>query len=110
LLIAYALGLPYVGQHGDDRARWRERFGDLVVSPADSLGVRQAPAASGQPELAWARSMCDQVLAAAAGRGLLVAVAVVDAGGDPLQQDRMDHAVAGGVDAALATAAASARF
>ena len=29
LLIAYALDIPYVGQHGDDRARWQARFGDL---------------------------------------------------------------------------------
>src|SRR6195952_5512281 len=35
LLIAYALGGRYVGQHGDDRARWEARFGDLVVPPED---------------------------------------------------------------------------
>ena len=46
LLIAYALGVPYVGQHGDDRARWQARFGDLVVAPEDSLGMQPAPAAS----------------------------------------------------------------
>ena len=43
LLIAYALGVPYVGQHGDDRARWEARFGDLVVAPEDSLGMKPAP-------------------------------------------------------------------
>src|SRR6185436_20955129 len=48
LLIAYALDIPYVGQHGDDAARWRARFGDLVVAPADSLGMKPAPAASRQ--------------------------------------------------------------
>ncbi|HEX9999043.1 MAG TPA: heme-binding protein [Actinoplanes sp.] len=110
LLIAYALGLPYVGQHGDDRARWRERFGDLQVSPESSLGMRPAPEAAHQPELDWARFLCDRVMAAAAAESLLVSVAVVDRGGDPIQQDRMDGGPAGGVDVALATAAAAARF
>ena len=110
LLIAYALGIPYVGQHGDDAARWRARFGDLVVAPADSLGMKPAPAASRQAELAWARDVCDRVLAEAERRGMRISVAVVDRGGDPVQQDRIDDAPAAGVDVALATAAAAARF
>jgi uncharacterized protein GlcG (DUF336 family) len=110
LLIAYALDIPYAGQHGDDAARWRQRFGDLVVSPGDSLGMRPAPPASAQQELLWARELCDRVLAEARRRNLRVSVAVVDLGGDPIQQDRMADAVAGGVDIALGTAAASARF
>jgi uncharacterized protein GlcG (DUF336 family) len=110
LLIAYALDIPYAGQHGDDAARWRQRFGDLVVSREDSLGMRPAPPASAQPELAWARELCDRVLAEARRRNLRVSVAVADLGGDPIQQDRMEDAVAGGVDIALGTAAASARF
>jgi len=55
-------------------------------------------------------ALCDRVLAAAEADGLRVSVAVVDRGGDPIQQDRMDHAAAGGVDVALATASAAARF
>jgi uncharacterized protein GlcG (DUF336 family) len=110
LLIAYALGVPYVGQHGDDRARWAERFGDLVVGPADSLGMTAAPAAKNQPELEWARELCDRVLAAAAAQNVRISVAVADRGGDPIQQDRMDDAPTGGVDVALATAVAAARF
>jgi len=110
LLIAYALGVPYVGQHGDDAARWQARFGDLVVSAEDSLGMKPAPVATRQLELAWARAVCDSVMAAAAVRGVLVSVAVVDRGGDPIQQDRMDDAVAASVDVALATAATAARF
>ena len=110
LLIAYALGVPYVGQHGDDRARWQARFGDLVVAPTESLGTAPAPAAARQLQLAWARALCDRVLEAAAERGLRVSVAVVDRGGDPIQQDRMDDAVAAGVGVALATAATAARF
>jgi uncharacterized protein GlcG (DUF336 family) len=110
LLIAYALGVPYVGQHGDDAARWSARFGDLVVPPEDSLGMKPAPRAAGQRQLAWARELCARVCAEARRRDERVSVAVVDLGGDPIHQDRMDDAVAGGVDVALATAAASARF
>jgi uncharacterized protein GlcG (DUF336 family) len=110
LLIAYALGRPYVGQHGDDGARWQARFGDLVVSPESSLGLKPAPVASAQAELAWAREIADRVLAAAAARQLAVAVAVVDRGADPVQQDAMDGAVVAGSDVALATAATAARF
>lgn len=110
LLVAYALDVPYVGQHGDDLARWQARFGDLVVAPGDSLGMKPAPAASRQRELAWARELCDRLLRAAADDGLLLCVAVVDRGGDPVQQDRMDDCVTGVVDVALATAATAARF
>jgi uncharacterized protein GlcG (DUF336 family) len=110
LLIAYALGVAYVGQHGDDRARWQARFGDLVVPAERSLGTAPAPPASAQHELAWARQLTERVIGAAAARGVRVCVAVVDRGGDPIQQDRMDDAVAGGVEVALATAATAARF
>jgi uncharacterized protein GlcG (DUF336 family) len=110
LLIAYALDVPYVGQHGDDAARWAIRFGDLVVAPEDSLGLKPAPRASGQHQLAWARELCAGVRAEAHRQHLTISVAVVDLGGDPIQQDRMDDAAAGGVDIALGTAAAAARF
>jgi uncharacterized protein GlcG (DUF336 family) len=69
-----------------------------------------SPAASKQRELWWARELCDKALAAASARGLLVSVTVVDRGGDPIQQDRMDDAVSGSVDIAFATAATAARF
>jgi uncharacterized protein GlcG (DUF336 family) len=110
LLIAYALGLPYTGQHGDDRKRWQDRFGDLVIDPAESLGMAPAPPAARQAELDWARGLCDAVMAAASRRGVVVAVAVVDRGGDPIQQDLMDGAPAGGVAIAQAVAGASALF
>lgn len=110
LLVAYALGVPYVGQHGDDRARWQARFGDLVVSPEAALGMRAAPAASRQRELAWARDLVDRALLAAADARRRVAVVVVDAGGDPIQLDRTDGAPVAAVDVALATAATAARF
>jgi len=43
-------------------------------------------------------------------RGLRVAVAVLDPGGDPIQQDLMDGAPAGGVAVAQAVAGAAALF
>ena len=110
LLIAYALRVPYAGQHGDDQKRWEQRFGDLVVDPADSLGMTDAPPARRQAQLDWARALVDAVLAEAERRGLRVAVAVVDRGGDPVQQDLMDGAPAGGVAVAQAVAGAAALF
>ena len=110
LLIAYALGVPYTGQHGDDQKRWEQRFGDLAVDPADSLGMAPAPAARRQAELDWARGLCDAAMDAASGRGVRVAVAVVDRGGDPVQQDLMDGGPAGGVAVAQAVAGAAALF
>jgi uncharacterized protein GlcG (DUF336 family) len=109
LLIAYAVGIPYVGQHGDDAARWRERFGDLVVPASESLGMKAAPSASAQAELSWARALSEVVRGLAAAKGVRVSVAVVDRGGDPIQQDRMDDGVVGGVEVALATASTAAR-
>jgi uncharacterized protein GlcG (DUF336 family) len=65
LLIAYALGVPYTGQHGDDQKRWEQRFGDLAVDPADSLGMAPAPPAGRQAQLDWARGLCDAAMDAA---------------------------------------------
>jgi uncharacterized protein GlcG (DUF336 family) len=110
LLIAYALRRPYAGQHGDDQKRWQERFGDLAVDPAESLGMAPAPPATRQAQLDWATALCDAVMAAAAERGALVAAAVVDSGGDPVQQDLMDGAPAGAVAVAQAVAGAAALF
>ena len=110
LLIAYALGVPYTGQHGDDQKRWEQRFGDLTVDPADSLGMAPAPPAGRQAQLDWARRLCDAAMDAASRRGIRVAVAVVDRGGDPIQQDLMDGAPAGGVAVAQAVADAAALF
>ena len=110
LLIAYALGIGYEGQHGDDGKRWEQRFGALVVDPADSLGLTAAPAASRQAQLDWAMALSDAAMAAAARRDVRVAVAVLDRGGDPIQQDLMDGAPVGGVAIAQAVAGAAALF
>jgi uncharacterized protein GlcG (DUF336 family) len=110
LLIAYALGIAYQGQHGDDGKRWEQRFGNLVIDPADSLGLAVAPPASRQAQLDWARALCDAVVEQAARRGVTVAVAVVDPGGDPIQQDLMDQGPSGAVAVAQAVAGAAALF
>ena len=110
LLIAYALEIAYQGQHGDDGKRWEQRFGDLVIDPADSLGMAAAPPASRQAELDWARRLCDAALQEAARRGVTIAVAVVDRGGDPIQQDLMDGGPSAAPAIAQAIAAAAALF
>ena len=89
LLIAYALGLPYAGQHGDDQKRWKERFGELVIDPAESLGMAPAPGRPPGPARVGEGTV-RRGPGGAAARGIRVAVAVVDRGGDPIQQDLMD--------------------
>jgi len=76
LLIAYALGVPYTGQHGDDQKRWEQCFGDLAVDPADSLGMAPAPPAGRQAQLDWARGLCDAAMDAATRRGVVAMFAV----------------------------------
>ena len=113
LLIAYALGHPV-------RRPARRRRGPLDSSAFGDLRRRRAgreprawrplrrPRAA---DLDWARGLARPRPAPGRERdGLRVGVAVVDRGGDPIQQDRMDDAPAAGVDVALATAAAAARF
>jgi uncharacterized protein GlcG (DUF336 family) len=110
LLIAYALGIPYAGQHGDDQQRWEQRFGGLTVESAGSLGLAPAPPAALQAQLDWAKALADAAMRAAAEQGTRVAVAVVDRGGDPVQQDLMDGAPGGGIAIAQAVAGAAALF
>ena len=61
-------------------------LGDLDVDPADSRGLAPAPPAARQAELDWARALCDAAMDGAARRGVRVAVAVVDRGGDPISR------------------------
>jgi uncharacterized protein GlcG (DUF336 family) len=69
-----------------------------------------APRATRQAQLEWATALCDAVMDAASRRGVQVAVAVVDCGGDPIQQDLMDGGPAGAVAIAQAVAGAAALF
>jgi len=110
LLIAYALGRPYVGQHGDDEERWRRAFGEFPRDAPRGLGMVDAPPAGDQPEHDDAVRRSDAVMAAAAREGLRVAVAIVDHRGDPVQQDAMDGAPSAAAFAATPVAAAAAGF
>ena len=44
LLVHYALGLPYAGQHGDDEQRWLAAYGSLPDE--EGLGMTELPPAS----------------------------------------------------------------
>jgi uncharacterized protein GlcG (DUF336 family) len=107
LLVHYALGRPYEGQHGDDEARWLEAYGSLPDEPG--LGMAEPPPPS-QPELAQARALVDAALNRARAMGVKVAVAVVDRRGEPIQQDTMDGAPTAGPYIARAVAAGAAAF
>jgi uncharacterized protein GlcG (DUF336 family) len=110
LLIHYALGLPYVGQHGDDFARWATSFGEFPADAPTGLGMAPAPNATNQPEHDWAVALADEVIAEAQHRSVRVALAIVDHRGDPIQQDVMDDAATAGAFVSLAVAATAATF
>ncbi len=110
LVIAYALEQEYVGQHGDDAARWSAAYGAWPAEPPTGLGTAAAPSSSGQADLDWFRGLADAVLDRARAAGLSVAVSVVDRRGEPVQHDAMDGAPVGGAYVAEAVAAASALF
>ncbi|MGO9904676.1 MAG: GlcG/HbpS family heme-binding protein [Solirubrobacteraceae bacterium] len=107
LIVLWALGLPYQGQHGDDEKRWLDAFGSLPDEPG--LGYSDPPAAS-QPQHEWALALADRALAQADARGVRVSVAVVDVRGEPIQQDTMDGAPTAGPFVAEAVAAGAATF
>jgi uncharacterized protein GlcG (DUF336 family) len=110
LVVHYALGLPYAGQHGDDEQRWRAAFGDWPPGSPEGQGMAPAPAARGQQEHRWAIGLADRVIAAAGQRGVQVAVAITDHYGDPIQQDWMSGAPTAAVAVAHGVAAAAATF
>ena len=107
LIVQWALGLDYVGQHGDDAKRWLEAFGEL---PGEAgLGYSDPPAAE-QPRHRWAVGLIDRAFALARGRGARVAVTICDRGGDPVQQDAMPGSATAGSIVAEALARSAARF
>jgi len=108
LIVLWALGLPYAGQHGDDRKRWLDAFGPPLPEE-EGLGYDDPPAAD-QPEHAWAVTVADRAIAEASGRGARIAVAIVDVRGDPIQQDTMDGALSAAPFIAEALAAGAATF
>jgi uncharacterized protein GlcG (DUF336 family) len=110
LLVHYALGIPYEGQHGDDHQRWVDAYGPFPDDAGPGLGLADPPPARDQAEHRWAKGLADRALAEAQARGLRIAVAIADARGEPVQLDRMDSAPAAAVEVAEATAAAAAAF
>jgi uncharacterized protein GlcG (DUF336 family) len=107
LVVLWALGLPYEGQHGDDEKRWLDAFGALPDEPGD--GYSEPPRAV-QPEHQWALELADAAIAEAVARETRIAVAVVDSRGDPIQQDTMDGAPTAAPFVAEAVAAGAATF
>jgi uncharacterized protein GlcG (DUF336 family) len=107
LLVLWALGLPYEGQHGDDETRWLKAFGELPDE--EGLGYSDPPPAD-QPEHAWALGLADRAMSEAGARDVRVAVAVVDHRGDPIQQDAMDGTPTAAPFVADAVAASAATF
>ena len=110
LLIHYALGVPYVGQHGDDAARWDRSFGPFPADAPEGLGMAPAPTASRQPEHEWALALADRAIALATEHGVRISLAITDHRGDAIQQDAMDGAPTAASFAALSLAATAATF
>ncbi|MGH3124707.1 MAG: heme-binding protein, partial [Streptosporangiaceae bacterium] len=110
LVVHYALGVPYAGQHGDDEKRWRDAFGEWPSGELEGRGMAAAPTAQAQPEHRWAVALANQVMAEAQRRGQRVAVAIADHRGDPIQQDWMPDAPTAAVAVAQAVAAAAGTF
>ncbi len=94
-VIAYALDVPYVGQHGDDLPRWEARLRRRSTrSPAARTSCSIPEAAAAQPVLERAPRLADAVVALAEDEP--VAVAVVDRRGEVVHEDAMDGAPTGG--------------
>jgi uncharacterized protein GlcG (DUF336 family) len=110
LLVHYALGIPYEGQHGDDLQRWIDAYGEFPTDAGPGLGMADPPPASRQSEHVWARQLADAAIAEAERRGVRITVSIVDQRADPIQQDRMDGAPTASVAVSEATAAAAATF
>jgi uncharacterized protein GlcG (DUF336 family) len=105
-VIAYALGVPYVGQHGDDLPRWEQSYGafDAAGFPGSVLEPR---AAAAQPFLDRAVRWADAIVGFSE---VPVAVAVVDRRGEPVHQLAMDGSPTGAPYVAEAIAATSALY
>jgi uncharacterized protein GlcG (DUF336 family) len=103
-VVAHALDLPYVGQHGDDMARWEARYGEW--QDHDPLPPVAVASASQQPELDRAVELADRVLAS----GQPVAVVVVDRRGEVVHEAASDPAPTAATHVAEGVAAAAALF
>ncbi len=109
-MIAYALGAA-VRRPARRRpaALGGNAYGAWPDEPPAGMGIAEAPAATAQPDLDWARGLADAVLAraASAGRRLRLRRGPSRRG---VQHDAMDDAPTGGAYVAEAVAAAAALF
>ncbi len=103
-VVAYALGVPYVGQHGDDRTRWESRYGEW--RDQDAPPPLPVPAAGAQSVLDAAVVLADRVLES----GQPVAVVVVDRRGEVVHVAAADAAPTAATYVAEGVAAAAALF
>jgi uncharacterized protein GlcG (DUF336 family) len=103
-VVAYALDAPYVGQHGDDLARWEARYGEW--QDHDSPPPITVPRACAQPVLDAAAALTERVLAS----GQRVAVVVVDRRGEAVHEAAADGAPTAATYVAEGVAAAAALF
>ncbi len=110
LIVHYAMGLPYEGQHGDDLERWVNAYGAFPDDAGPGLGMAPAPPAVRQLEHRWALATADTAMDAAVEAGKHIAVAIVDRRGDPIQIDAMDGCPGSAPVAAELAAAAAANF
>lgn len=110
LLVHYALEREYAGQHGDDMERWVAAYGEFPADAGEGLGMAEVARAQHQPELDWAIALADRTIEEANARGVRIAVAIVDHGGDPIQQDWMNGAPTASTNVAHAIAATAATF
>jgi uncharacterized protein GlcG (DUF336 family) len=110
LLVHYALGLDYEGQHGDDDERWTAAYGPFPDDAGPGTGMDDPPPAAGQRERSWALELADRAIAEADDRDVAIAVSVVDRRGEPIQQDLMDGGPSAAVEVSQATAAGASAF
>ena len=106
-VIAYALDVPYVGQHGDDVPRWEELHGPFDPESGGPDVVLIPEAAAAQPFLDRAQRIADKVVSFSQDA---VAVVVVDRRGEVVHEIVMDGAPTGAPFVAEAIAAAAALY
>ena len=106
-VIAYALDVPYVGQHGDDVPRWEELHGPFDPESGGPDVVLIPEAAAAQPFLDRAQRIADKVVSFSQDA---VAAVVVDRRGEVVHEIAMDGAPTGAPFVAEAIAAAAALY
>ena len=110
LVISYALGGPYMPQHGDDMKRWMDAYGFPPAELAPGRGFEESPPAHAQEILDVAIGLADAAIDEANAEGVSISVAITDRHGDLIQHDRMDGAAPMTPDIAEAVAVTAINF